>query len=148
MMRTAAYPIQILQTPGQVTMLHEEMTVYRHIQLGGVHPEDPDPSYMGDSIGHWEGDTLVVDTVGLKTITTLDPVGLPHTEQLHVVERIRRTGPKQIENVLTLDDPGAFTRPWSLRLTYALQPPQRKLAEYICENQRNAPVGEHPGFQR
>lgn len=139
---------QIVQTPTHVLIFSELIHHARIIRLGGTHPPAHIQLWLGDSIGHWEGDTLVVDTVGLKTITTLDPVGLPHTEQLHVVERIRRTGPKQIENVLTLDDPGAFTRPWSLRLTYALQPPQRKLAEYICENQRNAPVGEHPGFQR
>ena len=84
-------PVQILETPGQVTMLFMEGNRFRVIPMDASHPEDVDPSFMGDAVGRWEGDTLVVDNMGFKDNTTLDQIGMPHTEQLHVVERYRRT---------------------------------------------------------
>ncbi|HUO21812.1 MAG TPA: hypothetical protein VMU59_04785 [Caulobacteraceae bacterium] len=147
MMFGALYPIQILETPGQVTFLFEEQNHFRIVRLGGTHPSDPDPSYMGDSIGHWEGDTLVVDTVGLNDKTTLDLVGTPHTEALHVVERYRRISPSKIEVRVTIDDPGAFSKTWETRGSYKLTEPGTHIQEYVCENNRNAPDAEgHMSF--
>jgi hypothetical protein len=145
----ASYPIQILETPGQVTMLFEEQNHFRIIGLGGRHPDDPDPTYMGHSIGHWEGDTLVVDTIGLSDRTTIDQVGMPHSEDLHLVERYRRVDRATLEVLVTLTDPKTFSAPWQMRTIFRTAPPDTGVREYICENNRNSPDAQgHMGFQR
>jgi hypothetical protein len=145
----APYPIQFLETPGQVTMLFEEQNHFRVIHLDGKHPADPDPSFMGHSIGHWEGDTLVVDTVGLNDRTTIDQVGMPHSEELHVVERWRRLDTDTVEVRVTIDDPKTFSSPWQTRSAYKSVPPGTAVGEYICENNRNTPDAQgHMGFRR
>ena len=140
MMIGAPYPIQILQTPGQVTMLFEEMHAFRVIYMDQAHPAEMEPSFLGHSVGRWEGDTLVIDSRGFNDKTTLDLLGMPHTEQLRVVERLRMTGPDTMEDVITIEDPGAFTRPWTMRTTYQRIPGGR-VGEYMCENNRNPNVG-------
>ena len=143
----ANYPIQILETPGQVSFLFEEQNHFRLIRLGGTHPKDVDPSYMGDSIGHWEGDTLVVDTVAFNNKTTLDQVGMPHSEALHVIERYRRVAANKLEIRLTIDDPGVFSKPWEAKGSYKPAEPGVYVQEYICENNRNAPdANGHTAF--
>jgi hypothetical protein len=129
-------PIQILETEGQVTMLIEQLRNFRIIQLDSEHQDDPDPSFFGDSVGHWEGDTLVVDTIALTTKTTIDQPGMPHSEELHVVERYRRLDDDILELRVTIDDPKVFTEPWTTVTHF--KPARRQLEEYICENQRNA----------
>jgi hypothetical protein len=145
----APYPIQILETLGQVTLLFEEQNHFRVIYLGGKHPEDPDPGFMGHSIGRWEGDTLVVDTVGLSDRTTIDQVGMPHSDDLHLLERYRRADRDTLEVLVTLTDPKTFSSPWQTRSVYKSVPPGTGVAEYICENNRNTPDAQgHMGFQR
>jgi hypothetical protein len=133
------YPIQILETPGQVTMLFDEQNHFRIIRMDAKHQDDPDPSYMGDSVGHWEGGELVVDTIGLTERTSLDQIGMPHSEAMHLVERYRRTAKDRLEVEVTIDDPKTFTRPWKARSI--LGPPRAGsgMDEYICENNRNLP---------
>ena len=144
----APYPVQILETPGQVTMLFEEQNHFRIIHMNGIHPEDPDPTYMGHSIGRWEGGTLVVDTIGLTDRTTIDQIGMPHSEELRVVERYRRVNPNTFEVMVTINDPKTFSQPWDTKALYKLSPPGTKLTEYICENNRNAPDAQgQTGFQ-
>jgi hypothetical protein len=144
----ARYPVQIIQTPGQVTALHEEQHSIRLIYLNEDHPTDPDPTFMGHSTGRWDGDTLVVDTIGLSDKTTIDAEGMPHSDLLHVTERIRRIDLATLENVITLIDPKTFTRPWSIRRTFHLLPAGQHVMEYICENQRNAPDSDgYSGFK-
>lgn len=128
-----AYPMQILETPGQVTMLIEMFNHFRVIYLDSTHPDYLDPSYMGHSIGHWEDDTLVVDTVGLTDRTTIDEVGMPHSEQLHVIERYRRVDGDKLEVIITIDDPESFTQSWDARGEFAAAPPDLSLLEFICE---------------
>jgi hypothetical protein len=135
----APYPVQILETAGQVTMLYEEQNHFRIIHLNGRHPDDPDPTFMGHSIGHWEGDALVVDTVGLTDRTTIDQVGMPHSEALHVVERFRRTDKGTLDILVTIDDPMTFSKPWNASAIYKSAQPGVTLNEYICENNRNEP---------
>jgi hypothetical protein len=143
----AAYPIQIIESPSQITMLFEEQNRFRIIFLSGTQPKDPDPSYFGYSLGHWEGDTLVVDTIGLNDRTTLDMVGTPHTEALHMTERYRRTGQNTMEVQVTLDDPGAFSKPWEAKVHWKAAAPGTRVAEYICENNRNtADANGNTGF--
>jgi hypothetical protein len=147
MMFYPGLPIQILETPGQVTMLNEQLTNYRLIYLNAQHETDPDPTFFGDSVGHWEGDTLVVDTIGLTTGTTLDQPGMPHSEALHVIERYRRTGARALELRVTIDDPKVFTAPWTTVTHFVLAPPDRRIEEYICENNRNVSNSGHVGVQ-
>jgi hypothetical protein len=134
----AALPIQILMTPGQVTVLFEEFNNFRIIRMNAQHAEDPNPGFFGDSVGHWEGDTLVVDTIALTTQTVIDSAGIPHSEDLHLVERFRRTGPDTMEHLVTMTDPKAFTAPWSIRNAFK-SVPGMTIGEYYCENDRNEP---------
>ncbi len=133
----ALIPIQFLETPGQVTILYMEGNRHRVIPLNASHPKEVDPSYMGDSVGRWEGDTLVVDTVGFKLRTTLDQIGMPHTDKLHIIERYRRSAKETLEIRLTIEDPGTFTQPWEAKVNYKLAPADTRMEEDICENNRN-----------
>jgi hypothetical protein len=109
----------ILQTPNEVTMIFDSNAEPRHIQLNAAHPADVKPSWYGDSVGHYEGDTLVVDTIGLNDKTFLDNYRTPHTEKLHVTERWRliENGAK-IEVLLTIDDPDTFNAPFKALRRY------------------------------
>lgn len=149
MIAGAPYPIQILENPGQVTMLFEEQNHFRAIYLNAKHPDDPDPSYMGHSIGHWEKDVLVVDTIGLNDRTTIDQVGMPHSEELHLTERYRRVDRDTLEVLVTITDAKTFSSSWQTRALYKSAPPGSEVAEYICENNRNVPDAQgRMGFQR
>lgn len=143
MVSGAPYPLQIVQSPGQVTFLFEAIRNYWIVHLDRGHPEEVEPTWLGDSVGQWQGDTLVIDTIGFNGKTTLDKLGLPHSTELHVVQRIRRTDARKLENIITIEDPKTFTRPWQYRVEYALQPPGAELLEFICgENNRNVPDEE------
>lgn len=131
------YPFQLLQTPGQVTLLLELWRDYRIIYLDIPHHKDLDPSYMGDSVGHWEGKTLVVETIGLNDKTVLDMSGMPHSEAMTVVEHIRKLDDGRLENLITITDPETFTRPWTVRMTY--KPTKGELAENMCETNYDFP---------
>jgi hypothetical protein len=128
-------PVQFLETPTQVTILIEEFMDFRIVRLNARHREDPDPTFMGDSIGHWEGDTLVIDTIGLTDRTALDPVGTPHSDALHVVERIRRVDKDTLDVVVEFDDPKAFTGRWTARTAFKAVP-EWQIQENVCENNR------------
>ena len=137
------YPMEIIQTPGRVTMLRELMSQVRRIYTDGrKHPADPDPSFNGHSIGHWEGATLVVDTVAMRGDTTLDRDGFPHSDQTHSVERYRRIDPDTLQVQITLDDPKAFAAPYTTVRTLKRQKDETIL-EYVCEeNNRNVPTAD------
>ena len=126
--------MQIVQVPGQVIMLFEYDHFIREIFTDGrQHPKDFDTSYMGHSVGHWEGDTLVADTVSFNDKSLIDRVGHPHSDALHVVERIRRVDQNSLEIGLTVEDPKAFTKPWSTKLIFESKP-DWKVMEQICED--------------
>ena len=129
----AAYPIEVLQEPTQVTFIHEVHHMPRMVYLDMTLPklEDMDPNWMGVSAGHWDGDTLVVESQGFNDLTTLDTAGLPHSTQMRVSERIRKLDADTLEDVITITDPKTFSRPWSTRATYRRQPGLR-LKEYAC----------------
>jgi hypothetical protein len=134
----APYPIKILQTPKEFIILHEVQHLFQFVYLNEQHPADLDPTFMGHSVGHWEGDTLVIDTVGLKKETLINEAGDPHSEKLHLIQRWTKSADgKSIENLLTVDDPGAYAKPYTTKFTYYWHPEIRFL-EYICEeNNRN-----------
>lgn len=138
-MMSAVYPMEILLTPGQVTIITEWMGQIRRVYTDGrPHPEDPDITYVGHSIGHWEGETLVIDTVAMRGDTMLDQTGMKHSDEIHVVERMRLLNPTQLENELTLYDPVAFTRPWTVKRVFNRADPSDEMREFVCmDNNRN-----------
>jgi hypothetical protein len=136
----ALFPYEIVQTPARLVMLFEDdIPSHRTVYLDGRrHPKDPNPNWMGHSIGHWEGDTLVIDTIGFNDKTWLDPQGHPHTEKLHVTERLRRPDLGHLEIEFTLEDPGAYASPWVIQRVADLDP-NDEIGEYVCnEGERDA----------
>jgi len=132
------FPMQVIQIPGEVILLFEYDHYIRHIYLDRrEHPKELDLTWMGDSIGWWEGNTLVVDTAGLNDKTWLDQVGHPHSDALHVVERIRRIDRDTLQDDLTIDDPKAYKKSWTGQQVFKLRPTWR-LLEYVCTGDRTA----------
>jgi hypothetical protein len=125
-------PFEIIQVPGRVIMFFEYDHFVRQIFTDGrQHPADLNPTWMGDAIGRWEGNTLVVDTVGFNDKTWLDTLGHPHSEALHVVERIRRVSQDTMTDEITMDDPKAYTKPWVVQMIFESKP-DWNIAEYVC----------------
>jgi hypothetical protein len=129
------FPFEIIQVPGRVVQLFEFSHFIREIYTNGSreHAKDLDPTWMGDSIGWWDGDTLVIDSVAFNDKTWVDRAGLPHSDQLHVVERITRPRHNTLLVNITVDDPKTYTKTWGGELTYQLEPDWR-LTEMICED--------------
>jgi hypothetical protein len=140
--RIAPYPWRIVQTPTHVFFLFEgNIHSYRQIFMDPArkHPPDPDPSWYGDSNGKWDGDTLVIDTVGFNDKFWFDFRGHPHTEKLHTIERYTRTDMGTLINEVTIDDPGAYSKPFTLKFTARLRP-NEELMEYICQENNQDPT--------
>lgn len=133
----APVPFKIIQTPGVVVILYEAFTQWRQIFTDGRElPKDPNPTWLGYSVGRWDGDTLVVDTIGFNGKTWLDTNGHPTTDALHVIERFRRPRFGQLEIEITIDDPKAYTRPWTVNERPRLLP-DTELLEFVClENEK------------
>jgi hypothetical protein len=127
---TAPYPLEIIQTPTKVFTYHEFGNFVRQIFLNRPTHGDPDPSWLGHSIGHYEGDTLVVDTIGFNGKAWLDVSGLRGSELMHTVERLRRVG-TELEWTVTIDDKTMFTQPWKVQAYYRLLP-NFDINEYVC----------------
>ena len=125
------FPQQIVQTPKQIIMLYEYQNVFRVIPINEKHREDLIPSFMGDSVGHWEGDVLVVDVIGFNDKTWLAGTGTFHSEALHVTERFTRVNKDRINYVVTMEDSNVLTKPWTLESSLMLREGTR-LEEYIC----------------
>jgi hypothetical protein len=136
MMAVASYPVEILQTPGQITIVTEAFSEVRRVFLD--QPQMPidevPPGYYGHSVGRWEGDTLVVDTVGIKE-SVPGYNGMPHSSQMRITERIRLVTPDVLHNQITIADPVVLEKPVVYTLTYRRMPGY-KMVEFICENNR------------
>jgi len=135
----ASFQMQkIIHTADSLTILHEYMGQYRQIFLDGRPlPTDPEPTFKGYSVGKWEGDTLVVETIGYKE-SRLDGQGRPLTEQARTIERIRRVNYGTLEVDMTIDDPKAYTKPWKTRTIKLALLLHTDLLEYICnENEKS-----------
>jgi hypothetical protein len=134
--------LQFIQTETHVVIIHQRDQQVRWVWLNRGHSRDVKPSWYGESVGHYEGDTLVVDTIGQKAhkMSVVDPFGTPHTDQIHVVERYRPYSDplgKGIEIIVTVEDPGAFTMPWKGFATFRPLRGRDKLDEFVCaENNR------------
>ena len=133
-LRAGASWKKYLQTDELVLILFEDVPGFRQIYVDGrAHPEDPNPSWMGHSIGQWEGDVLVVDTIGFNDRGWLGPY--PMTEAMRMTERYHRTEYGVIELQVSFDDPAVFNEPWVQNRTLDLAP-QEELIEYVCENNK------------
>jgi hypothetical protein len=132
--------LKIVQTPDLMLFLHESRTIYRQVFTDGRPlPKNAQPTWMGYSVGKWEGDTFVVETIGQNGSTWLDMRGLPGTEALKVTERFTRPTIGHMDIDVTIDDPKAYTKPWTVKLSWTLQP-DTDLIESICEeNNRDVP---------
>ena len=129
--------VKIIQTPTVILMMYEELA-YRQIFMDGrTLPNAPNPSYMGYSIGRWEGDVLIVESSGFNDRTWLDLGGHPHTEALRITERYRRISVGGMELQVTFDDPGAYGRPWTVPVDVALAP-DTDLLEFVCNENETA----------
>jgi hypothetical protein len=140
-MSTTPYPFRIMQTPGLTLIVYEGGAhIWRQIFTDGrPHDKDPNPSWLGDSIGKWDGDTLVVDTIGFNGKTWLDLAGHPTSDQLHIVERYSRPIYGQLKLDITIEDPPMYTKPWNVTELMPLMPGDN-LLEYVCaENERDVP---------
>jgi len=129
---------KIIHAPSLMVMLSEDLT-YRQIFLDGRPlPLDPQPSFMGYSVGHWDGDTLVVESSGFNDRTWLDMGGHPHTEALRVTERFHRTAFGRMDLAVTLNDPMAYAAPWTVKVNVGMSP-DTEFIEYVCaESEKSA----------
>jgi hypothetical protein len=132
------YPFKIFHTPGITLILYEAVHWYRQIFTDGrALPKDPNPAWMGYSIGRWEGDAFVVESSGFNDNVWLDNGGHPATENMRVTERFRRKDFGHMNIDITIDDPKAYTRPWNLTLPL-IYAPDNELIEYVCvENEKD-----------
>ena len=125
--------MQIIQVPGRVIMIFGR-NVRQVYTDGREHPKSLKPLWMGHSIGKWEGETFVIDTIGISDRTWLDRMGHPHSDALHLVERFRRVSPDTLNLDMTIDDPKAYTKTWTAQRTFRLRPPASGLGEAVCED--------------
>ena len=135
---TAPAPWKVIQLPDQIAILYEAFTQWRQIFMDGRElPKDPNPTWFGYSVGHWEGDTLVVESNGFNGKAWLDQEGRPSTDALHVTERFRRKDFGHLEIKVTIDDPKAYTKPWTVTQDPTLML-DTELLEFIChENEKD-----------
>jgi hypothetical protein len=128
------YPFQIVQTPSLMVIVYEYPMAVRFVPLDGrAQPVDPDPSWMGSSVGRWDGDTIVIDAIGFNDKTEVH--GFMHTEALHVVERFRKLENGSLEYEVTVEDPNVWEQPWAIApRTFPLRPELEFVAEFVCES--------------
>lgn len=134
-MMQATFPMEILETPGQVTIVQEAYNQVRRVYLDAppLAPEDAEPRFAGHSTGRWQGDTLVVETVGIKESTQFR--NTPHSTKMRITERFRLLDDEMLENRVTIDDPEYLTKPWSWTWMYKRWPGYQ-IQEYVCEDNR------------
>ena len=136
MLTTGAYPLEIFQTATGVTVLKENGGVHRiHLNRQHLAPDDLTPLFFGDSVGHWEGNVLVVDSISLGATDNIDGQN-PHSDEMRVVQKFQRTGAKSLEIEITVYDPKAFTKPITTKSLFTARP-EYELQEYYCVNERH-----------
>jgi hypothetical protein len=122
-----------VQYGSYVALLFEQSNWFHVVAMGRDHPKDLDPTWFGDSVGKWDGDTLVIDTIGFNGKTRLDTIGHPHSDQMHIVQRLKMTDADHIAYEVTVDDPKMYTKPWKNVRTFWRMKPGQELIEYSCE---------------
>jgi len=136
------YPIQIMQYGDYMAYLFEQSTWFHVIAMNRDHPKHLEPTWFGDSVGKWDGDTLVVDTIGMNGKTRIDTIGHPDSDQMHIIERISFIDRDHLNYEVTVEDPKTYTKPWKNTRTYWRMKPGEELIEYSCEeNNRDLTLG-------
>jgi hypothetical protein len=135
MMSVAVYPIEIIQTPKQVTIVAEAFSEVRRIYMDKpqLKIDDVPPGYYGRSVGRWEGDTLLIDTVGIKESVRYQR--MPHSDQMHIIERMRLITPDILHDQITIEDPVVLEKPYTYTLAYRRMP-DYEMVEFVCDNNR------------
>jgi hypothetical protein len=133
---TVPFPFRIVQTPDLMVMIFEYEDVVRQIYLDGrKHAAGEPTTFAGNSVGHWEGDTLVVETTDIDPISWIDNLGHPHSDALRVIERIQRPSQDALQIDFTFDDPKAYTKPWTGKKLFRLMPADTEIGEFsVCED--------------
>ena len=133
------YPVEIVQTPKRLALLFESNNIFHVIHTDGTdHPKDLDPTWMGHSVGHYEGDTLVIDSTGFNGKTWIDTAEHPSSDQLHVVERIHYMDAQHLSYEVTWEDPKTYSKPIKNTRVFARMKPGEELMEYWCmENNKD-----------
>jgi hypothetical protein len=132
-------PFKIVHHPGVTFILFEEFVQFRQVFTDGrALPKNPQPIWFGYSVGRWEGDSFVIESSGFNDKSWIDDDGHPHTDALHTTERFRRSDFGHMTMQITIDDPKAYTKPWSALLHYTLMP-DTELIEFVCDNEKDAP---------
>jgi hypothetical protein len=136
MMSVAIYPVEFIQTPKQITIISEAFSEVRRVYMNVPQskPDDVAPGYYGRSVGHWDGDTLVVDTIGIKP-SIGGYRGMPHSGQMRITERIRLVAPDYLHDEITIDDPVVLEKPVTYTLGYKRMP-NYEMVEFVCDNNR------------
>ena len=130
-----SYPMEVLMTPGRVTVLTELFNETRRIWTDGRgHPpaDELEYTFIGDSIGHWEGKTLVIDTIGTRPESVIDVGAIPQSDQMHITERVTLANKNQLDWTITLNDPVVLAQPWTVTKHFNRAPPEEKVREYVC----------------
>ena len=146
------YPIEIVARPGRVVVLYEYMRTFRAIPTDDrKHSPDPNPTFFGESVGRWDGDTLVADVVAINDKSWLDAAGTPHSDAMHLVERYRLTDRDHLEYEVTIDDPKFYTKIWKSTMVFTRRP-DWELIEYSCDENNKDRDNHHfqpgPSFPR
>ncbi|HEY7339067.1 MAG TPA: hypothetical protein VH639_29530 [Bryobacteraceae bacterium] len=143
MMQVALYPIEVIQTARQVTIVSEAFSEVRRVYLDRpqAEPDDVPPGYYGRSVGHFEGDALVVDTIGIKP-TVAGYRGMPHSGQMRIAERIRLLSPDILHDQITITDPVTLEKPITYTLAYKRMAPDYEMVEFVCDNNREYVDGQ------
>ena len=140
-------PFEIVQSSNRVAFLYELMTTFRSIPTDGRdHPKDIEPSFFGNGVGKWEGDTLVIDSIGFKDkLSWIDDDAHPHSDAMHVVERWSRPDAEHLEHEVTVEDPKFYTKPWTFKRIFTAMAPGDELYEYACDENNIDRDGGHLG---
>ena len=124
-------PLQIMQSDKYIALMFEQNSWFHVVNMGREHPKNVEPSWFGNSVGRWDGDTLVIDTIGFNGNTRLDTIGHPHSDALHMIQTLLRTDAGHVAYTVTIDDPKAYTKPWKNERTWTLM--NTEILEYSCE---------------
>jgi hypothetical protein len=137
MMQVAVYPVEFIQTAKQITVVGEAFSEVRRIYLDRPQEkiEDVAPGYYGRAVGHWEGDTLVTDTVGIKPSVSVYR-GVPHSDQMRITERIKLLAPDMLQDQITINDAVTLEKPLTYTVTYKRTKPDYEMVEFVCDNNR------------
>ena len=137
------HPVQVMQDDKYMAFMWEQNTWFHITPIDGrPHPKDPDATWFGNSVGHWDGDTLIIDTIAFNGKTRVDTIGHPVSDQLHTIEKYKRRDLGHIDYVLTIDDPKTYTRAWDSVRTWTLRP-DWEIMEYSCEENNKDLVEGH-----